>query len=161
MYIPFDQLTHASQIWIYQANRTIAHHERKELHEKTIAFLTTWTTHGAPLRSSGIILHDRFFILATEVYPRITNCAVDTSIRFIQKIEQEFDISLLDRTRIMIKIDGQTHVIPISQVMTSIKEGTIGGDTLFFDNTITRKEALTHRWLVPIKSTWLYNRFKT
>lgn len=160
MYVPFNQLTHAAKIWIYQANRPITPHEHKELLKETIAFLTTWTTHGASLRSSVNILHTHFFILATDIHPRITNCAVDTSIRFVQKIEQEFSIRLLERTQVIVKIAEQTRIISIDKLQEKLREGIIAADTLFFDNTITTKGALSHHWLVPIQHTWLYKHIK-
>jgi hypothetical protein len=160
MYIPFNQLSDAARIWIYQAIRPLVHEEKEAMLQKAQAFLEQWVTHGHPLQGSAEILYDQFLILAVEERLQgATGCAVDASVQFIRELEQVFKVGLLDRTHIVFRSGEDHFLVPLNQLKAKIQQGTILADMLTFDNTITRKGALTSRWLVRAGDSWLGKYF--
>lgn len=162
MYIPFDQLSDKARIWIYQANRPFEQQEAENVMKKAQVFLADWASHGNPLQSSATVLHNQFLVLAVEEsFQGATGCAVDASIQFIRGLEQTFQVSMLDRTQIAFRQDGEVMIVPLAQLQEKIQQNFIKEDALIFDNTITGKADLEARWLVHAKSAWLSRYFNT
>jgi hypothetical protein len=160
MYIPFNQLSDAARIWIYQASRSLEHEEKVAMLQKVQAFLAQWASHGHPLQCSAEILYNKFLILAVEEsFQGTTGCAVDASVQFLRGLEQVFQIDLLQRTQVAFRHNGEDFVVPLDQLKEKIKQGVITEDMLTFDNTLTKKEELAGRWLVSVKDSWLAKYF--
>ena len=161
MYVPFEQLSDEARIWIYQANRLLRPEEQASLMHTTQEFLEQWMAHGRPLQCSAALLYDQFLVLAVEERQQgATGCAVDASIQFVRELEQQFQISLLDRKWVAFRHADETFVVPLSQLEADIEKGVIDADMLTFDNTVTQKAALANRWLIHAKNSWLGNYFK-
>ena len=112
------------------------------------------------MQCSAEILYDQFLILAVEeALQRATGCAVDASVQFIRELEQALQVDLLDRTHIAFRHGEANLLIPLDQLKAKIQQGTIVADMLTFDNTIVKKGALTHRWLVRAQDSWLGKYF--
>ncbi len=160
MYVSFDQLSDEARIWVYQASRPLQEKEQVMILQKTQVFLETWASHGNPLQCSVSIYYDQLLILAVEEkFQNATGCAIDASTHFIRELEQDFQIALLDRTRIAFRHDQTNSLVPLDQLKAAIQQGTILADMLTFDNTITRKKALTDGWLVRAGDAWFGKYF--
>jgi hypothetical protein len=160
MYIPFNQLSDAARIWIYQASRSLEHEEKVAMLQKAQAFLAQWASHGHPLQCSADILYNKFLILAVEEsFQSATGCAVDASVQFIRGLEQAFQIDLLHRTQVAFRYDEEDFVVPLDQLKEKIQQGVITANMFTFDNTLTKKAELASRWLVPVKDSWLAKHF--
>ena len=160
MYIPFDQLSDAARIWVYQVSRPLEQEEKATMLQKVQGFLGQWTAHGNPLQCSTEILYDQFLILAVEESLQgATGCAVDASVQFIRGLEQAFQVDLLNRTHIAFRRGEANSVVPLGQLKEKIQQGAILGDMLTFDNTITKKEELVGRWLIRAEDSWLGKYF--
>ena len=160
MYIPFHQLSDAARIWIYQASRPLEQEAKEAMLQKVQAFLEQWASHGHPLQCGTAILYDQFLILAVEERLQgATGCAVDASVQFIGELEQIFQVGLLDRTHIAFRWGEDHCLVPLDQLKAKIQQGTILADMLTFDNTITKKGALTNQWLVRAGDSWLSKYF--
>ena len=160
MYIPFSQLSDEARIWIYQANRPLTQEESKMMLQSAQEFLAQWASHGRPLQGSAEILYDQFLILAVEEsFQGATGCAVDASVQFIRSLEQELQLSLMDRTHIAFRHDEANIIVPLGHIKEKIQQGDISADMLTFDNTITHKAALADKWLVRVGDSWLGRYF--
>ena len=160
MYIPFDQLSDAARIWVYQVSRPLEQEEKATMLQKVQGFLGQWTAHGNPLQCSTEILYDQFLILAVEESLQgATGCAVDASVQFIRGLEQAFQVDLLNRTHIAFRRGEANSVVPLGQLKEKIQQGDILADILTFDNTITEKGELASRWLVRAGDSWLGKYF--
>ncbi|MDX1602129.1 MAG: ABC transporter ATPase, partial [Salinimicrobium sediminis] len=96
MYVPFDTLPESSRVWIYQANRSFTDAELEEIEPKLQTFIQQWTAHGANLKASFEIKYKRFIILALDQKMNVaTGCSIDESVRFIQQLEQDYNVDLL------------------------------------------------------------------
>ena len=161
MYIPFEQLSDEARIWVYQASRPLSQQEQTSMLQKALSFLTQWVSHGNPLQSSAALLYDQFLILAVEEsFQGATGCAVDASIQFIRSLEQEFQLTLLDRTHVAFRQDEHNVLVPLSQLQAKIQQESISAKTLTFDNTITKKRELADQWLIRAKDAWLGKYFQ-
>lgn len=160
MYIPFHQISDEARVWIYQANRPFTYKERMQVWPKIQQFLGGWAAHGHPLQCSADVLHDQFLVLAVEeAVQGVTGCSVDNSVQLMRELEQDLQITLLDRTLIAFKRNNHNFLVPLEGLEAKIQQGDILPDMLMFDNTVTIKGALRDLWLVPAKNTWLSKYF--
>lgn len=160
MYLPFEQLSDEARVWVYQANRLFEQQELAEVMGKAQTFLTDWASHGNPLQGSATILHNQFLIIAVEEsFQGATGCAVDASIQFIRELEESMQLSMLDRTQVAFQQDGENIVVPLAQLPTRIRQGTINAEMLTFDNTITKKQDLATKWLIRAEDAWFGRYF--
>ena len=104
MIIPFSKIDKSSRVWVYQSNRKFTDHELIEINESIIDFLNDWTAHGAHLQSAFQIKYNRFIIIAlNESSVEATGCSIDKCVHFIQKLEIQYNIDLLDKMNISFK----------------------------------------------------------
>ena len=91
MLVPFTELPDSSRVWIYQSNRSFSDLELQEITSKLEDFITQWTAHGANLKASFEIKYQRFITLALDQQLNpATGCSIDSSVRFIQDLEQKY-----------------------------------------------------------------------
>ncbi|MDB9712872.1 ABC transporter ATPase, partial [Flavobacteriaceae bacterium] len=101
MIVDFDVISNESRVWIYQSNRTLSPKEITEIELKIKNFLISWTAHGSDLETSFIIKYSRFIIISlNESFNMATGCSIDSSVRFIQELEKQYSISLLDKMNV-------------------------------------------------------------
>ena len=101
MYTEFKDLPGDARIWIYQSDRKFSDKEVEEITQKTKEFVTQWTAHGSNLTAGFEIRHGRFIIFGvdqTEV--QASGCSIDASVVFIQSLEKEYDVNLLDKMNV-------------------------------------------------------------
>src|SRR5438309_11752962 len=111
MYIPPSQMPAHSRIWIYQSNRQLNDTEMDLISSKAISFLEAWTAHDARLKGSFEIRYRRFLILMNdEKAAGVSGCSIDKSVHFIQSLEKELHLSLLDRMLFAVKNNGAVEV---------------------------------------------------
>jgi hypothetical protein len=47
----------------------------------------------------------------------------------------------------------------MAQLPYALENGFLDGDSLYFDNTVRTKDELIHKWIVPMKDSWLRTRY--
>ena len=101
MIVPFDQLPEHSRVWIYPSNRPFTKEERQTIQNKAEIFLAQWTAHGADLQAAIDMPHNRFIVLGlNEAIQSASGCSLDASVHFIQSLEKELGLSLLDKMNV-------------------------------------------------------------
>ncbi|RZJ28459.1 MAG: ABC transporter ATPase, partial [Flavobacterium sp.] len=101
MYVPFEELSEESKIWIYQSNRKFTDQEFDAIDKATRDFVENWAAHGTGLSASYQLKYNRFIILAVDQdMQNATGCSIDDSVRFIQAIEKQYDVDLLDKMNV-------------------------------------------------------------
>lgn len=157
--IPED-FSDSSRIWIYQSNRVFTLNEALTIEEMLNEFTSTWNSHGTPVKGFGTMFFGQFIILmADEQVTGVSGCSTDSSVRLIKTIEQQFNVSLFNRTTLAVYVNEKIQLLPISQLQYAIEQSFISANTLFFDNTVQNKKELISRWIVPVGKSWLSNRF--
>jgi len=156
----FNDLPGASRIWIYQASRELEKKEKIEIIEKATRFVTAWNSHGNDLEAGATILHNQFLLLGVnEDETGASGCSIDKSFRFIQNLEKRYNISFLDRSKVAFFIEKKVHLLPVSELKMKIDTGTITKDTLIFNNLVDNKRDLEHKWIIPVKDSWMRKYF--
>lgn len=157
----FEAMGDNSRIWIYQSDRPIGEEEKAAIMIDSEAFLKQWAAHGSDLKASGTILHDHFLIICTdESFNLASGCSIDSSVQFVQGLGQKFNIDFFQRTNLAFWQGEGIEIIKLNDLKGLVADGTIGPDSLFFENTIQTKGQLQTEWRVKAGETWLKRYFK-
>lgn len=161
MYVPFDQLPDSARIWIYQANRPFTAAEQETLQPALRRFADEWTSHGRTLAASVAVLHQQFLVVGLdEAVADASGCSIDASVRFVQSIEQQLGIQLLEKSRLAFLLDGTVTLLDRTALKGAVAAGVLQADTLYFDATRTTVGQLQTGWPAPASTTWLARYFQ-
>ena len=159
MLVPFTELPDSSRVWIYQSNRSFTDQELQEITAKLEDFITQWTAHGADLKASFEIKYKRFITLALDQQLNAaTGCSIDGSVRFIQDLEQTYNVDLLDKMNVSYKQGEFVAYKTLTDFRKMAKEKAVSKNTIVFNNLVTNKGEYLSDWEVPASDSW-HNRF--
>jgi hypothetical protein len=154
--VEFDD---SSRVWIYQSNRPFTKPESLQIEDLLKNFITSWNSHGTPVKGYGQVFFSQFIILiADEKASSVSGCSTDSSVHLIKEMENLFAIELFDRNQLAFLVNDQVQLISISQLKSGINNGIVKRETLYFNNTVTTKKELENNWIIPLKNSWLANR---
>lgn len=155
MIIPFEDLSNNARIWIYPASRPFTEAERTEISEKLTTFLTQWTAHGAALQAGFSMPYNRFIVIALDETQRAaTGCSIDASVHFMQALEKEYAITLLDKMNVSFKQGEYITYKPLLDFRAMVKNKSVTENTLVFNNLVVNKAEFLTQWEVPAKDSW-------
>ena len=162
MFLSFEKMPSYSRIWIYQSDRELTDSEVVAITNVLTNFIENWQAHGNSLVSSFEIRHKRFLILAVnEELTKATGCSIDKSVALMKAIEDEFKISLFDRTKVAyFDKEDKITITSLSKLKELVIEQKITSDTIIFDNLVQIKEQLDSQWQNKASSTWLKRYFQ-
>ncbi len=159
MYIPFDQMPDESRVWIYPSNRPFSESEIPLLKELVEKFLTQWTAHNQALEASYDLPYNRFIILAVnQKNVQASGCSIDASVRFIQQMESQFGLVLLDKMNVTFKQGEFLAHKPLDEFVKMAKAKSVSGATVVFNNLVDTIADYKQFWEVPAKDSW-HQRF--
>ncbi|RZS90735.1 ABC transporter ATPase [Aquimarina brevivitae] len=159
MLVAFNTLPDNARVWIYQANRSFTEDEIAEIKTKLDAFITQWTAHGAALRSGYDIRYKRFIILALDQQlNQATGCSIDASVHFIQQLEKEYNVDLMDKMNVSFKQGEFVAYKPLVEFKKMAKNRSVSPNTIVFNNLVTNLAEYKSSWEVPAKESW-HSRF--
>jgi hypothetical protein len=150
-----------SHVWVYQCNRLFSLNEALEIEEMLKEFTMQWKSHGTPVKGEAHLFFGQFIILiADETATGVSGCSTDSSVRLIKDIEQQFGVNMFDRTTLAFVIKDKVELLPMNQLQNAFDNGSLTGDTFYFNNLVQTKEELESKWIVPVKDSWLKRRVK-
>lgn len=159
MFIPFHELPDSSRVWIYQANRSFSETELQEISSQLEHFITAWTAHGAHLKASFEIRYKRFIIIALDQeLNAATGCSIDASVNFIQKLEKDYGVDLLDKMNVSYKQGEYVAYKSLIDFRKMAREKAVSPNTIVFNNLVNNKIEYMNDWEVPASESW-HNRF--
>jgi hypothetical protein len=149
-----------SRVWIYQCNRLFSVNEALEIEELLKEFIVQWKSHGVPVKGEAHLFFGQFIaLIADETATGVSGCSTDSSMRLVKDIEQRFAVNMFDRTTLAFVVRDKVQLLPMSQLQYGFDNGFVNGDTLYFNNLVQTKEELESKWIVPVKDSWLANRY--
>lgn len=159
MYIPFENLPEESRIWIYPSNRKFSDEEIAEIEKDLEDFINNWSAHGTALEASFTIKYSRFIIIAInqEVH-QATGCSIDSSVAFIQSLEQKYNVDLLDKMNVSFKQGEFITYKPLLDFKKLAKDKSVSENTIVFNNLVNTIEEWKENWEVPASESW-HSRF--
>ena len=159
MYTPYKNLPNNSRVWIYQSNREFTAKEIAFISTKAEEFINSWTRHGDDLKGSFTIKYNQFLVLAVdESFNNVSGCSIDASVHFIQALEKELQLNLMDKMNVTFKNGNHINLVRLSDFQKFAKEHKITQETIVFNNMVATKEDFENSWEVPAKDSW-HKRF--
>lgn len=159
MLVDFNTLPETSRVWIYQANRSFSEDEIVAINEKIETFLTNWAAHGTGLQAGYEIRYKRFIILALDQdIQAATGCSIDASVQFIQELEKEYNVDLMDKMNVSYKQGEFVAYKTLTDFRKMAKDKAVSKNTIVFNNLVTNLAELKENWEVPASESW-HNRF--
>jgi len=159
MYIPFEELPEDAKVWIYQSNRKLTDDEVERITLKCQDFIENWTAHSTPLVASFVIKYNRFIIFAVnQEIQQATGCSIDASVHFIQHLEQQFTIELLDKMNVTYRSGEHIAHKSLLDFKKMAKEKAVSEHTIVFNNLVNTKGEWEEFWEVPASESW-HSRF--
>ncbi len=159
MFIPFEDLPEDSKIWIYQSNRKFSDDEMTEIENDLKPFIENWSAHGTALEASYLLKYNRFIILAVnQEVQQATGCSIDSSVAFIQNLEQKYQVDLLDKMNVTFKNGEHIAHKTLIDFKRMAKEKAVTENTIVFNNLVNTIEEFNDNWEVPAGESW-HSRF--
>ena len=151
----YQSLSPQSKVWIYQSKRPFDTKEVAQLRQEIQQFTQQWVSHSRQLRAFGDVFYDRFIVLMVdESQAGASGCSIDTSVRFVKLIEQQYATELFDRMTFAYRKEEQIHLAERDEFAKLYATGAIDDNTLVFDNLVKDKKAFDEKWLIPLKDSW-------
>tara|TARA_B100000795_G_scaffold267215_1_gene251617 strand:+ start:982 stop:1467 length:486 start_codon:yes stop_codon:yes gene_type:complete len=155
----FKDLQDDSRIWIYQSNRKLSEEEIAIIEPKIMEFLTQWTAHGKDLEAGYEIKYNRFIVLGlNQENASASGCSIDASVNFIQTLEKEFEIDLMDKMNVTYYNGDFIAHKSLTDFKIMAKAKSVSKNTIVFNNLVNTKIDYIENWEVPAKDSW-HNRF--
>ena len=159
MLVDFNTLPEESRVWIYQANRSFSEKELEEIESKLNIFIENWTTHGSDLQSGYLIKYKRFIVIGlNQNLNKASGCSVDASVHFIQELEKEYGVDLMDKMNVSYKQGDFVAYKTLIDFKKMAKEKAVSKNTIVFNNLVTNIAEFNENWEVPASESW-HNRF--
>ena len=159
MFTEYTNLPANSRVWIYQSERQFTIEEVEYICAKAILFIDNWTRHGDDLKGSFTIEYNQFLVLAVdENFNNVSGCSIDSSVRFIQELEKELKLDLMNKMNVSFKDGENINVIKLSEFQEFVKEKKITATTVVFNNMVNTKEDFETKWEVTAEKSW-HKRF--
>ena len=159
MLVDFNTLPEESRVWIYQANRSFTDEELIEIRVKLDQFLAQWTAHGSDLQAGYTIEYKRFIVIALNQNLNIaTGCSIDASVHFIQQLERDYNVDLMDKMNVSYKQGEFVAYKSLIDFKRMAKDRAISKNTIVFNNLVTNIAEFKENWEVPASDSW-HSRF--
>jgi hypothetical protein len=159
MTVSFENLPPESRVWIYPSNRPFGADEREKLKASIENFLDQWTAHNQSLEAAYELPYNRFIVIGiNQEQVKASGCSIDASVRFIQALEKEFDLVLLDKMNVTFKQGEYLTHKSLSDFKALVKNKSVTSNTLVFNNLVDTVAAYRNFWEVPAAESW-HNRF--
>jgi len=159
MLVEFNIISDEAKVWIYQANRSFSETELEEIKGKLASFITQWTAHGSDLQASFEIKYRRFIIIAVDQSAQVaTGCSIDASVHFIQQLEKDYNVDLMDKMNVSYKQGEYVAYKDLKAFRKMAKDKSVTANTIVFNNLVTTKADFLENWEVPARDSW-HGRF--
>ncbi|NEV94368.1 ABC transporter ATPase [Psychroflexus sp. YR1-1] len=155
MVVDFSELPDSSRVWIFQASRGFSEDELNEMKPKIESFLESWTVHGQSLKAGFEIRYKRFIVLGLdESQASASGCSIDASVHFIQSLEKEYNVDLLDKMNVSFKSGEFVAYKPLLDFKKMVKQKAVSPQTIVFNNLVNTKSEYKEFWEVPLTESW-------
>tara|TARA_B100000809_G_C14729500_1_gene384471 strand:- start:45 stop:530 length:486 start_codon:yes stop_codon:yes gene_type:complete len=159
MFTEYKNLPNNSRVWIYQSNREFTNKEIVLISVKSEEFINSWTRHGDNLKGSFTIKYNQFLVLAVdESFNNVSGCSIDSSVRFIQQLEKELQLDLMNKMNVTFKDNEVINLVKLFDFQKFAKERKVTSETIVFNNMVNTKEDFENNWEVPANQSW-HKRF--
>jgi hypothetical protein len=144
-----------AKVWIYQSNKHFDEDEVAYLKVQLDDFISSWESHGQMLTATSEIFYNLFVVFfVDEEGDTMCGRAQDASVNLMKKLEQELEVTFLDRMVQSYKKGEQAEVVKMNDFSALLTDSTIDEDTIVYNNMVTTKADFDANWEVPLKESW-------
>ncbi|MFD2727586.1 ABC transporter ATPase [Hyunsoonleella rubra] len=159
MLVDFNTLPDDARVWIYQANRSFTPEEIEEIESRLAEFIENWTAHGADLKAGYTIKYKRFIVIGlNQQLNSATGCSIDASVNFIQQLEKDFNVDLMDKMNVSYKQGEFVAYKSLTDFRKMAKDKAVSKNTVVFNNLVASIAEFKENWEVPASESW-HGRF--
>ncbi|OUR91840.1 ABC transporter ATPase [Flavobacteriales bacterium 34_180_T64] len=159
MLVDFNTLPDTSRVWVYQANRSFTEKEIEAIKGKLDIFIENWTAHGSDLQSSYDIVYKRFIVIGlNQDLNNATGCSIDASVHFIQQLEKDYAVDLMDKMNVSYKQGEFIAYKTLVDFKKMAKDKAVSKNTIVFNNLVNNIAEFKENWEVPASESW-HSRF--
>lgn len=149
-----------ARVWVYQSNKALSDAEVTAIAKAGHTFITDWAAHGASLKASFDVLHNRFIVIAVdEKQAAASGCSIDKSVHFIKELEKQFDLNLFDRMQVAFRKENQIITCNFNDLLKELtshisSDTDILGNVIVFNNMVSSKSEFDTNWESKLKNSW-------
>ena len=155
MFVEYNQLPNNSRVWVYQSDRKFTSDEIDFISKNAEVFVNQWTRHGSNLKGSFTIKYNQFLVLAVdEGFNNVSGCSIDASVHFVQDLEKELQVDMMDKMNISFKVDDHINVVKMKTFKEFAEQQKINAETVVFNNMVATKQELENSWEIPAEQSW-------
>jgi len=159
MLVDFNTLPEKSRVWIYQANRSFSKEELLQLENQLCTFIEAWTAHGKDLQAGYKLVYKRFIVIAlNQNLNNATGCSIDASVKFIQQLERQYNVDLMDKMNVSYKQGEFIAYKSLLDFKKMAKNNSVSKNTIVFNNLVANIAEFNENWEVPASDSW-HSRF--
>ena len=159
MFTEYKNLPNNARVWIYKSDREFTSEEIEFISLRAEDFINQWTRHGDDLKGSFTFKYKQFLILAVdETFNTVSGCSIDSSVRFIQTLEKELQLDLMNKMNVTFKDNEHINLVKLADFQRYAKEQKVTLETIVFNNMVATKEDFENKWEVPARESW-HKRF--
>ena len=137
----FQNLHPQSKIWLYISPVSIDSVTKKNISSLFKDFVDDWKSHGQPVNGQLKFIEDNLLVVGADYFPDgMCGRAVDAQVRFINQINEGFNLDLLNRTNIAFVQQDSIVVHNYNNLDALIKKGSVNKSTVYC-NTFSTKNS--------------------
>ena len=137
----FQNLHPQSKIWLYISPVSIDSVTKKNILSLFKDFLDNWKSHGQAVNGQLKFIKDNLLVIGADYFPDgMCGRAVDAQVRFINQINEGFNLDLLNRTNIAFVQQDSIVVHNYNNLDSLIKKGSVNKSTIYC-NTFSTKNS--------------------
>ena len=135
----FQNLHPQSRIWLYISKEKINDITQNNISSLFKDFHKYWKSHGQPVNGQLKFIKENLLVVGADYFPNgMCGRAVDAQVRFINKVNEEFNLDLLNRTNIAFLKENSTVVHNYNNLDAIIKKGLVNKSTVYCNNFSTK-----------------------
>ena len=133
-----NTLSDEARIWVYIFKSELNDSEAEIVKARFNEFVSSWQCHGAALSGAYELFDNKVLILAVEENQSVSGCSIDSSVRMLKSIKEEFAIDALDQTLIHFReLNNKLISVSRSEFATLCNNGDITSDKIVCDPLIS------------------------
>jgi len=154
--VSFNELPPDARLWIFAAERPLSETERGRVLEEVDAFIGQWAAHDVPLTTARDMRYDQFsFVAVDERAAGASGCSIDALVRRMKGLQAELGVELVNHAPVLYRDDAGIARVSRERFAELIEAGSVGQDTVVFDNTLSRVGATREgRWELRAADSW-------
>lgn len=155
MLVEYKSISKASKVFIYPSNRKLYKDELPVFLDKIEKFLLEFKE----VDSFFEIRYSRFIVIFISDQTPLSLEKNDDLVYFIQSLEKEFKLTLLDRVNVCFKQGEYVQLKQIPEFKKLIKNKGVSKRTIVFDNLLNTKDEYDNYWEIPAENSWISHFF--